>query len=80
MHTDQIYSLLKEVFQEVFNKNDLEINDDTSADQIEEWDSLQHLVLMITVEKRFGIKFTAKETRSFNNVGEMVKVIQSKLD
>ncbi|NCS87324.1 MAG: acyl carrier protein [Ignavibacteria bacterium] len=80
MQTDQIYSQLNDVFKEVFNKNDLEINDDTSADQIEEWDSLQHLILMITVEKKFGIKFTAKETQLFNNVGEMVKAIKSKLD
>jgi acyl carrier protein len=80
MQTDQIYSQLNDVFKEVFNKGDLIITEETSADQIEEWDSLQHLVLMITIEKKFGIKFTAKESQSFNNVGEMVKVIQSKLD
>jgi len=80
MQTDQIYSQLNDVFKEVFNKGDLIITDETSADKIEEWDSLQHLVLMITIEKKFGIKFTAKESQSFNNVGEMVKVIQSKLD
>lgn len=79
MNSEQIKNNVEEVFQEVFNNPALEINDGTSAADIEEWDSLQHIVLMINIEKKFKIKFTAKETQSLNNAGAIMKALQNKL-
>ena len=69
--------------QEVFEKltgifEDVELTDATSADDIEEWDSLSHIQLIVAVEKAFKTKFTSLEIMKWKNVGELVDSILSK--
>ena len=75
MERTEIYDKLNEVFCDVFDLDEVQLTDSTSADDIEEWDSLSHIQLVVTVEKTFGIKFTSHEIMKWKNVGEMVDSI-----
>ena len=67
------------MFRNVFDDDAIVIIPETSADDIEGWDSLSHVNLIIAVELKFNIEFTQQEIRSFSNVGEMEKCIENKL-
>ena len=79
----EINEILKEL-NEIFT-NDLELDEkialteETAAQDIEEWDSLSHIVLIVSVEKYFGIRFTSKEIQSWKNVGEMAATISERV-
>lgn len=79
MEKSEIYDTLNEVFRDVFDDEVLVLNENTTADDIEDWDSLEHINLMVAVETAFGIKFNMGEVNSFKNVGAMVDSIQNKL-
>jgi acyl carrier protein len=67
------------VFREVFDAEDLEISTVTNANDIEGWDSLMHVTLMLRVEKAFGVKFTSSQVAGLENVGQLVELIDAKL-
>lgn len=71
----EVLARLTEVFRNTFDDDAIEINDTTTAADIEEWDSLAHITLILGVEREFKIKFKAAEVGSFANVGEMIAVI-----
>lgn len=75
MTNEAIYEKLNEVFQDVFDDDSIIVNADTTADDIEDWDSLEHINLVSAVEKEFGVKFTMAQVVGMKNVGEMVDVI-----
>ncbi len=75
MEKEEIYSKLESVFREVLDDEDIHLEDATVADDIEGWDSLTHVQLVVGVEKAFGIRFTSREILSWKNVGEMVESI-----
>lgn len=75
MTREEVYEKLKEVFCEVFDDEDIVISDTTTADDIEDWDSLEHINLVVATEKKFGIKFNMGEVGKMKNVGEMVDTI-----
>ncbi|KAA3387770.1 acyl carrier protein [Akkermansia muciniphila] len=75
MTKEEIYTSLDEVFQDVFDDDTIHVNAETTADDIEEWDSLEHINLVVAVEKKFGVKFTMGEVTGMKNVGEMVDII-----
>lgn len=79
MSREEIYGKLNVVFRDVFDDEDITVCDSTTADDIEDWDSLEHINLVVAVEKAFGIKFNIGEVNSFKNVGDMVGTIQEKL-
>ncbi|MBR5325954.1 MAG: acyl carrier protein [Prevotella sp.] len=79
MEKAEIFSKLHEIFMDVFDLDELELTDETSANDIEEWDSLSHIQLIVAIEKAFGIKFTSLEIMKWRNVGEMVTSMQEKL-
>ena len=72
MTREEIYGKLNEVFQDVFDDEDITVNDSTVASDVDGWDSLEHINLIVAVERCFGIKFTMGETTGLKNVGEMV--------
>ena len=75
MTREQVYAELNEVFQDVFDDESITVNDETTANDIEDWDSLEHINLVVAVEKQFNIKFTMGEVNGMKNVGEMVDII-----
>lgn len=74
-----IMEKVQEVMIDVFDVDDLEIDDATTAEDIEEWDSLSHIRFMISVERLFKFKFRNEEIAELKNVGELVTAIGKKL-
>ena len=71
MEHNKILEMMNEVFVDVFDDKDILIEDKTTADDIEDWDSLAHLQLIMALERRFNIQFNISEIHSYANVGEM---------
>ena len=75
MERNEALARVQEVFRDVLDNEDIVLSDETTADDIEEWDSLSHIQLIVAVEKAFHVKFTSKEILSWKNVGELVDSI-----
>lgn len=78
MERNQVLAELQEIFRDTLDNEDITLADATTANDIEEWDSLTHIQLIVAIEKHFRIKFTSKEILSWQNVGEMVECIVGK--
>ena len=79
MEREEIYERLNNVFRDVFDDESIVVNDSTTSNDIEDWDSLEHINLVVAVEQEFGIKFNMNEVTTMKNVGEMVDIIISRL-
>lgn len=79
MSKDEIFEKLNEVFRDVFDDEDITVDENTTADDIEDWDSLEHINLMAAVESEFGIKFSMGQVVTMKNVGEMAEIIAQKI-
>ena len=79
MERKEIFSKLNDIFIDVLDLDEVELTDETSANDIEEWDSLSHIQLIVAIEKAFKIKFTSLEIMKWRNVGEMVNSMEEKL-
>lgn len=77
MERDDILEKINEIFQEVFEDDTIEIDESTTADDIDEWDSLMHITLISEIEAEFGFKFQMKEVVGMANVGEMIDIIEA---
>jgi len=75
---DPILQDVNAIFSQVLDDPDLVITSESKADDVEGWDSLTHINLVVAIEKKFGIRFTSKEIQSWSNVGEMMVSIQEK--
>lgn len=75
----EIIEELQEIFREIFDEDELVISRDTTAEDIEDWDSLTHMQLIVEIEKKYGIKFTTAEIKKTANVGEFIDIIKEKL-
>lgn len=78
MEQTEILQKVQEIFRDVLDNDDIELTIETSADDVEDWDSLTHIQLIVAVEKEFKIKFNSKEILSWRNVGEMIDCILQK--
>lgn len=78
MNKDQIIREVQEIFRDVLDNEEIVLASETTADDIEEWDSLTHIQLIVAIEKHFQIRFTSREILSWQNVGEMIDCIASK--
>ena len=70
-----IYARLNKVFRDVFDDDSITVNPKTTANDIEDWDSLEHITLISAVEKEFKMKFKMGEISSMKNVGEMASIV-----
>lgn len=78
MNREQVFAKLTEVFRDVFDDEDIVLTDRTSANDIEDWDSLEHINLIAAVEKAFRMRFTMREVSGMKNVGEMVDILMER--
>ncbi|MBQ3793158.1 MAG: acyl carrier protein [Lachnospiraceae bacterium] len=76
MSREEVFERVTEVFRDVFDDETIELADTTTAEDIEEWDSLEHVSLMLAIGSEFGIKIPLQKVNSMKNVGEMVDYIQ----
>lgn len=76
---DEILNQVNDIFKDVLDNDQIVVKENTKADDIEEWDSLSHIQLIVAVEKHFKVRFTTPEINGFKNVGEMCQGIQAKL-
>lgn len=74
-----ILNELQPIFQDVFDDEDLVVTNESNAENIDDWDSLSHIRLVVAIEKQFGIKFAFGELQGLKNVGEMITLIERKI-
>lgn len=79
MQDNEILNQLQVIFQEVFQNNTIRINLSTTANDISDWDSLNHINLVVSTEKVFNIKFALGEIANLKDVGDFIHTIQNKL-
>lgn len=79
MERAEILGQLTELMRDVFEEDDLIATEDTSSDDVAEWDSTNHVRLMVAIEAAFGVSFETSEITAPDNVGELVDLIQAKL-
>ena len=80
MTREAVFETLNEVFRDVFDDENISVTDNTTSNDIEDWDSLEHINLLAAVEQEFGVKFNMGQVVSMKNVGEMADIIISQLN
>ena len=79
MKREEVLKILTSIFQNNFDDEKIKLTDATSSVDIEDWDSLEQINLVVAVEKKFDIKFHIEEVSMFRNVGEMVDIIMKRI-
>lgn len=79
MDRTELISRLTMIFRKVFNNESLTLTDSMTANDVDQWDSLSHMILITDIENAFSIKFRLKELNKMKNVGDMTDMIMSKL-
>ena len=79
MNQPEIYQKLTNVFHEVFDNDDINLSPKMTSNDLEEWDSLAHVRLIVAVEEAFGVRFAAGEGTVLKDVGHLVATIEQKL-
>lgn len=79
MDEAQIYARMGDVFQDVFDDDSIQVSPELSAKDVDGWDSLTHIRLILTVQKAFNVKFSTSEIGKLENVGDLVELIKSRV-
>ena len=79
MTRKELFDGVQDIFRDIFDEDDMVIEDKTSSDDIEDWDSLNHINLVSAIEKEFKIKFALVELMTLKDVGAMVELMMEKL-
>jgi acyl carrier protein len=79
MESAEIYQKLNDVFHDVFDDDEIVVHPNLTANDVDGWDSLRHVRLLLTVEQTFGVKFSASEAIRLNNVGDLAQLVESKM-
>lgn len=79
MIQEELLQQIQEIFRDVLDDEEIVLTESATAEDVEGWDSLTHIQLIVAIEKRFKIKFTSKEILSWKNVGELVDCLAAKL-
>lgn len=80
MTESEILLALTQVFRDVFDDDDIVLTPETTADDIDGWDSQAHVLLIVAAEQRFGIRFRTAELESLRNVGQFAQLIMARLE
>lgn len=78
MEKSQILDEVQAIFRDVLDNEEIVLNNATTADDVDEWDSLTHIQLIVAIEKHFKIRFTSREILSWQNVGQLIDSIAAK--
>lgn len=78
MTEDEIIGQLTELFRELFDDDAIILRPDTTADDIDGWDSFTHLNMVLAVEARFGIRIYPKEVEALTNVGDLARIVAAR--
>lgn len=78
MEVNQVMAEVNDIFREVLENDSIQVQYETTANDIAEWDSLNHIQLVVEIERHFGIRFKSDELLSYKNVGEMCEAIARK--
>lgn len=78
METTELLEILNGIFRKVLKRDDITLNEDTTAHDVEGWDSLTNMVLLTEIEKKFGVRFTFREIVKLKNVGDLCQTILNK--
>ena len=78
MSRDEVRAGLQSIFRELFVRDSIVLSDETTAKDIPDWDSINHVYLVVAVEQRFGVALTLKDISRLNSVGQFVDLIASK--
>ena len=79
MERNEILKRVEEIFREELEQEDLVLSDETTADDVDGWDSLSHVQLVAAMEEAFGIEFKSREILSWDNVGDLIDSIKKKV-
>jgi acyl carrier protein len=79
MTRDEVFKGVQDIFRDIFDEDDLIISDSTNSDEIEDWDSLNHINLVSAIEQEFKIKFALGELMTLKDVGAMIDLMLGKL-
>ena len=80
MSEAEVLQKLNEIFSDLFDLPDLQLNYQMSAEDIDEWDSANHVMLVVEIERQFKVKFHTAEVEEMKNVGDLVRMIVKKLE
>ena len=78
MERNEILKQVNAIFVDILDNESLVLTDSTTANDVEDWDSLTHIHLVVAIENGFAIRFSSQEIQSWNNIGELVDCIASK--
>ncbi len=79
MEMESIRNQVEDIFRDILDLESLTLADDTQASDVDGWDSLTHIQLIVAIEKEFKVKFSSKEILSWKNVGELLDSLQAKV-
>ena len=79
MSQANILERLQPIFRDVFDDEDITVRPETTAEDVEGWDSLMHVSLMINIERAFGVRFSTTEVASMTNVGELARLLEQRI-
>lgn len=76
----EIYAGLTDIFHDIFDDDTIVLRSEMTADDVPEWDSHNHLAIIVATEVRFGVKFQTAELESLRNVGELAQCVERKVN
>jgi acyl carrier protein len=79
MTEPEIYDALNHIFRRVLDDDSIELHPETTADDVEGWDSMNHIFLVVEIEKHFGVKFQTAEMEELKNVGELTALVRKRI-
>jgi acyl carrier protein len=79
MERNEILMQIQEIFREVLDDNDINLTEEISSNDVEDWDSLTHIMIIVDIEKKFRLKFSSSEILNWKNIGAMIDCIALKL-